>query len=139
MSDRKQFFTEDQLETPLVFAEGFINTDPSNNPNTGGPSSPEEALQVARMILATELGKDPLLRQVTRERFKAGAVVSIKPTEKGINKIDDQHPYAVSLFSLRSILTNTMPVLSNYLVLTLNQYPVAFQISPLQTSFQIPQ
>ncbi|KAF8319346.1 hypothetical protein DL93DRAFT_2178674 [Clavulina sp. PMI_390] len=90
VSDRKQFFTEDQQTTPLIFAEAFV----SGESGGGGPATPEDALQSARMILATELGKDPLLRQVTRDRFKSGAVVSVKPTEKGVNKIDDQHPYA---------------------------------------------
>lgn len=91
--DRKQYFTDDQHTTPFVFAEEFIN------PNAGGPSSPEDALQTARMIIATELGKDPLLRQLTRERFKVGAVISVKPTEKGVNKIEDQHPYSASFRS----------------------------------------
>ena len=89
--DRKQFFTEDQNTTPLVIAESFVN------PNAGGPSSPEDALSSARMILAMELGKDPQLRQLARERFRTGAVISVKPTEKGAHEIDDQHPYAVSL------------------------------------------
>jgi transcription elongation factor SPT6 len=89
--DRKQFFTEDQNTTPLVFGESFVN------PNAGGPSSPEDALSSARMVLATELGKDPQLRQLARERFRTGAVINVKPTEKGVHKIDDQHPFAVSV------------------------------------------
>jgi transcription elongation factor SPT6 len=47
------------------------------------------------MILATELGKDPLLRQEMRNRFKRDAVVSVQPTERGITKIDEHHPYFV--------------------------------------------
>jgi transcriptional accessory protein Tex/SPT6 len=61
---------------------------------------PELLLQQARMILATELGKDPLLRKDIRERFKLDGLVTVVPTEKGLTKIDDHHPYNVCLNSL---------------------------------------
>ena len=47
------------------------------------------------MILATELGKDPLLRQEMRNRFRNEALVSVQPTERGVTKIDEHHPYFV--------------------------------------------
>ena len=59
----------------------------------------DRALARARLIVATELGKDPLLRREIRTKFKAYAEVSVDPTDKGLNKIDEYHPYYVSLFS----------------------------------------
>lgn len=88
--DQKQHFIEDPSSQPDIFAEGFVSDRP------GEAHTASEALHTARMIIATELGKDPQLRQLTRDRFKQGAVVTVRPTEKGVNKIDDQHPYAVS-------------------------------------------
>lgn len=80
---------EDQELNPLAYAEQFSDTDSTKN------TGPEELLQRARMIVATELGKDPLLRQEIRELFKAEALVTVMPTERGINKIDENHPYFV--------------------------------------------
>jgi transcription elongation factor SPT6 len=88
MLEQKHYFTDDHDLAPMVYAEDFVNESP-------GLSTPEEVLRTARFIVATELGKDPQLRKLTRERFKNGALISVKPTEKGVNKIDEQHPYAV--------------------------------------------
>lgn len=49
------------------------------------------------MIIATELGKDPLLRQAIRDTFKTDALISVTPTERGIAKIDEHNQYYVSL------------------------------------------
>ncbi|KAI9509640.1 transcription elongation factor Spt6 [Russula earlei] len=72
---------------PESYAEQFVDPDPAK----ALPSS--ELLRRARMIIATELGKDPLLRQVVRQKFKTFARVSVQPTERGLNKIDEHHPY----------------------------------------------
>ena len=48
------------------------------------------------MLLSTELGKDPLLRSQMRKLFKEEARVTVEPTERGITKIDENHPYFVS-------------------------------------------
>lgn len=76
----------------MAYAEQFIDPDPAK------AQTPDELLRRARMILATELGKDPLLRQEMRNRFKAEALVSVQPTERGIAKIDEHHKYFVSPF-----------------------------------------
>ena len=39
------------------------------------------------MLLATELGVDPILRKFVRDQFRMGAVVSCRPTDKGRNSI----------------------------------------------------
>jgi transcription elongation factor SPT6 len=85
-------FDGDQDLPPLVHAEAF------GDPNQERYLSPESLLQQARMLLATEIGKDPLLRKDVRELFKTDGLVTIRPTEKGITKIDDHHPYNVTPF-----------------------------------------
>lgn len=80
---------EEQDVDPLAYADQFVDPDPTK------ALALEELLRRARMILATELGKDPLLRQEMRDRFKREALVSVQPTERGISKIDEQHPFYV--------------------------------------------
>jgi transcription elongation factor SPT6 len=76
----------------LAYAEQFEDSDPAKG------QSPEELLRKARMLLSTELGKDPLLRSQMRKLFKEEARVTVEPTERGITKIDENHPYFVSYF-----------------------------------------
>ena len=75
---------------PLAYAEQFISDAP------GSAKTAEGQLETARMILATELGKDPLLRLEIRKVFQSNAVISVTPTERGMEKIDEFHPYNVS-------------------------------------------
>ena len=82
-------FVEDQDFNPIVYAEQFTDPDASK------AQAPEELLRRARMILSTELGRDPLLRQEMRNTFKENALVSVLPTEKGKVKIDEHHLYFV--------------------------------------------
>ena len=89
-SGRKLTFPEDPDVPPLVYAEQYTDMDATR----GLPA--EDVLRRARMIVATELGRDPLLRKEIRSTFKAEARVSVSPTEKGVSKIDDHHKYYVS-------------------------------------------
>jgi transcription elongation factor SPT6 len=92
---------EDQELNPIAFAEQFTN------PGAAAPQTPEEVLRRARMILATELGKDPLLRQAMRDLFRTEAQISVQPTDRGVNKIDEHHPYFVSLLKPTSSILLT--------------------------------
>lgn len=89
-SDRKLTFPEEPDVPPLVYAEQYTDLDATR----GLPV--DEVLKRARMIVATELGRDPLLRKSIREIFKTDARISVTPTEKGVSKIDDHHKYYVS-------------------------------------------
>jgi transcription elongation factor SPT6 len=64
-------------------------------------SEPERQLETARMIIATELGKDPQLRNKIREIFKVESAVTILPTAKGEERIDPYHPFHVCTAHLR--------------------------------------
>ncbi|KAI0726619.1 transcription elongation factor Spt6 [Fomitopsis betulina] len=87
ISNGHTHFVEDQELNPQTYAEQFADPDASR------AQSAEQLLGRARMILATELGKDPLLRQRIRDAFKNDAVVSVLPTERGVAKIDEFHPF----------------------------------------------
>ncbi|KAI0340086.1 transcription elongation factor Spt6 [Trametopsis cervina] len=87
MSSSTTHFLQEQELSPQAYAEQFVDPDPTK------AQSPDELLRRARMILATELGKDPLLRQEMRNCFKAEALVSVLPTERGVSKIDEHHKY----------------------------------------------
>ena len=78
---------------PLAYAEQFVD------PDVTKAQPPEDLLRRARMILATELGKDPILRQEMRNVFKAAAQVSAVPTERGLHKIPADNPFYVCVSS----------------------------------------
>lgn len=90
VNETRLHYVDNQNLDPLIYAEQFADPDPSK------ALSPEELLRRARMIIATELGKDPLLRDHMRQLFKKHATVSVNPTDRGITKIDEQHVYYVS-------------------------------------------
>lgn len=93
-------FVEDQDLNPTVYAEQFADPDQSK------AQPPEELLRRARLIVSTELGKDPLLRHQMRELFKEEAQVSVLPTERGIAKIEEHSPAFVRLSVSSSTLKN---------------------------------
>lgn len=92
ISANNTHFVDEPELNPLAYAEQFVD------PNANRAQTAEELLSRARLIVATELGKDPLLRQEMRNIFKSEALVSVLPTERGVNKIDEHHPYFVCLF-----------------------------------------
>lgn len=91
MNETRLHYVDNQNLDPFIYAEQFADPDPAK------ALAPEELLRRARMIIATELGKDPLLRDHMRQLFKKNAVVSVSPTERGRAKIDEQHVYYVSV------------------------------------------
>ena len=58
--------------------------------------------------MATELGKDPILRYEIRQVFKRHATISIAPTERGVSKIDDNHPYYAFKYLYRKPVTEML-------------------------------
>ncbi|WVF72010.1 transcription elongation factor SPT6 [Kwoniella sp. CBS 6097] len=56
-------------------------------------STADQALRAASHILTTEFAKDPAIRQQTRDFMAACGMVSVTPTERGMNVIDEYHLY----------------------------------------------
>lgn len=103
-------FLDDPALSPLEHVTPYVDAEKqrlieierkrwASNPTAmDGPTpikevSGQELLDRAKMLIAIELGKDPLLRQVIRDLFKESGHVSVTPTEKGLVKIDETHPY----------------------------------------------
>ena len=87
---RHVHFAEDIDVNPIACAEQFVD------PNPIKAQTPDDLLKKGRLILSTELGKDPLLRNHLRTLFREEARITVEPTERGVYKIEDSHPYFVS-------------------------------------------
>ncbi|KAG9097196.1 Transcription elongation factor spt6, partial [Ceratobasidium sp. 370] len=96
---QKANFPDDQDLPPHAYAEQFI---------TESHPTAEDALATARMIIATELGRDPRLRETIRMQFKEQAVLSCEPTEKGKTKIDEAH----ACYSFKFLVDKPIEVLT---------------------------
>ncbi|KAF7969884.1 hypothetical protein HWV62_25605 [Athelia sp. TMB] len=83
IANTRVHYPEDQDLNPMVYAEQF------SDPDATVAQPPEELLRRARMILSTELGKDPLLRNSMRDIFKREAEISVLPTDRGVSKITE--------------------------------------------------
>ncbi|KAF5377014.1 hypothetical protein D9757_007713 [Collybiopsis confluens] len=87
LNETRQNYVDNPTFDPLIYAEQYADPDPAK------ALPAQELLRRARMIIATELGKDPLLRDYVRQLFKKHAELSIVPTERGVTKIDEQNIY----------------------------------------------
>lgn len=81
---RKQY-TEDASETPIELADSLLV---DSEFNTG-----EQILNAARQMYAEELFMSPRMRKHFRMSYYMMGVVNCSRTEKGLRKIDEQHPY----------------------------------------------
>ena len=83
---RRQY-TEDPAERPEKMAESEDVLDPPEY------SSGAQCLRAARAMFAEEIFSSPRLRKVLRKEYYMSGVVDCIRTEKGLRKIDEQHPY----------------------------------------------
>ncbi|WFD35619.1 Transcription elongation factor spt6 [Malassezia cuniculi] len=51
------------------------------------------SLTQARTLLSHEIGREPLLRKEARALFRSSALLDVEPTERGMSRIDEGHPY----------------------------------------------
>uniref|UniRef100_A0A4W3JZH9 SPT6 homolog, histone chaperone and transcription elongation factor n=1 Tax=Callorhinchus milii TaxID=7868 RepID=A0A4W3JZH9_CALMI len=58
-------------------------------------SSPENVLEGSRYMVAMQIAREPLVKQVVRQTFQERAKINIMPTKKGKKDIDEAH-YAYS-------------------------------------------
>lgn len=52
-------------------------------------------LSAAKSVLALEIANDPLVRKAMRRDWEMRAAVTVKPTDRGYDIIDDLHPLHV--------------------------------------------
>lgn len=81
---RRQY-TEDPTEQPEELADQFVDNDFSNS---------SHVLKAAKSMFAEELAVSPKMRKVLRQAYYMNGVVDCFRTEKGLRRIDEQHPYA---------------------------------------------
>jgi len=81
---RKQY-TEDSSSAPIDFADSLTM---DSEFSTG-----EQVLSAARSMFAEELSVNPYMRKHFRISYYMMGAVSCRRTEKGLKKIDEQHPY----------------------------------------------
>ena len=78
-----------------------------DEPSPSKEVSGQEMLDRARLLIAMELGRDPLLRSEVRGLFKESAQLSCLPTEKGLIKVDEHHPFYVCISTGASVFSLT--------------------------------
>lgn len=80
-------FTEDPSQRPDDMADSDEILDPPDY------FSGVQCLRAAKAMFAEEITLSPKMRKVVRQNFFMSGIVDCYRTEKGLRKIDDQHPY----------------------------------------------
>lgn len=83
---RRQY-TEDPTERPDDMADSERILDPPDY------SSGAQCLRAAKAMFAEEISLNPKMRKVMRQTYYMNGVIECFRTEKGLRKIDEQHPY----------------------------------------------
>ncbi|KAK0108359.1 Transcription elongation factor spt6 [Cadophora gregata] len=97
---RKQY-TEDSSLTPIDLADTLTL---DSEFSTG-----EQVLLAARQMFAEELFMNPRMRKHFRMNYYMMGVVNCRRTEKGLRKIDEQHPY----YELKYLKNQTFSDIAN--------------------------
>lgn len=80
-------FTEDPPERPDDMADSERILHPPDY------STGMQCLRAAKAMFAEEIALSPKMRKVMRQAYYMNGVIECFRTEKGLRKIDDQHPY----------------------------------------------
>ncbi len=81
----KRQYTEDPTEHPDDMADRILEL-----PDY---SSGAQCLKAAKAMFAEEIALSPKMRKVMRQAYYMNGVIECFRTEKGLRKIDEQHPY----------------------------------------------
>ena len=81
----RQHVPDDEAAPPSVVADEYVDHRTA--------SSADQALALARSLLAHEIGKEPALRREVRALFRTSALLDVEPTERGATRLDPGHPY----------------------------------------------
>ena len=87
MKEGRRHFTEDPTQRPDDMADSEDILDPPEY------SSGAQCLRAAKAMFAEEITTSPKMRNVMREHYFANGIIECYRTEKGLRKIDEQHPY----------------------------------------------
>ncbi|KAF2223935.1 transcription elongation factor spt6 [Elsinoe ampelina] len=82
----KRIYTEDPSERPDDMADGLVDA-------ADGFSTGNSVLSAAKSMYAEEMAMSPRMRKLTRQTFYTDGVFDCTRTEKGLRRIDEEHPY----------------------------------------------
>ncbi|KAI8458497.1 SH2 domain-containing protein [Phakopsora pachyrhizi] len=86
LAHSREQFINDPPSAPLSYAQRFSDEDTEFD-------DPKKVLEAAKLIVSTDIGRDPVLKKHMRELFQRHGVVTVTPTEAGLLKINELHPY----------------------------------------------
>ncbi|KNG82613.1 hypothetical protein ANOM_009402 [Aspergillus nomiae NRRL 13137] len=84
LKEGRRQYTEDPAERPEEMADGFVDNDFSNA---------SHVIKAAKSLFAEEIVMSPKMRKVIRQAYYMNGAVDCFRTEKGLRRIDEQHPY----------------------------------------------
>ena len=85
--DARRQYAEDPTERPDDMADSEAILDPPDYP------SGAQCLRAAKAMFAEEIAMSPRMRKTIRQEYFLNAMIDCVRTEKGLRKIDEQHPY----------------------------------------------
>jgi transcription elongation factor SPT6 len=101
LQEGRKVYTEDSTSNPIDLADSLTS---DSDFNTG-----EQVLMAARGMFAEELFINPRMRKHFRMHYYIQGVINCRRTEKGLRKIDEQHPY----YELKYLQNQTFGDLAN--------------------------
>ncbi|GES65543.1 transcription elongation factor spt6 [Aspergillus terreus] len=84
LKEGRRQYTEDPTSRPDEMADGFVDNDFSNA---------SHVVKAAKSMFAEEIVMSPKMRKVVRQAYYMNGAVDCFRTEKGLRRIDEQHPY----------------------------------------------
>lgn len=85
--EARRQYAEDPTERPDDMADSEAILDPPDY------SSGAQCLRAAKAMFAEEITLSPRMRKFMRQEYFMNAVIDCHRTDKGLRKIDEQHPY----------------------------------------------
>ncbi|THD22694.1 putative suppressor of ty, partial [Fasciola hepatica] len=89
------------------------------------------ALSASRYMLAFQISREPFVRRMMRQMFQLQAVITVRPTSRGVKEIDESHP----LYALKYI--SGKPVAARDKLITYNIHVPAEQIRGLSLADEL--
>ncbi|KAF4550345.1 Transcription elongation factor spt6-like protein [Elsinoe fawcettii] len=82
----KRVYTEDPSERPEDMADGLVDANDGFHTGTS-------VMSAAKQMYAEEMAMSPRMRKLTRQTFYTDGVFDCTRTEKGLRRIDEEHPF----------------------------------------------
>ena len=101
LKEGKSLKSDDSSSSPIDIADSYVV---GSDFSTG-----DQVLNAARQMCSEELFMSPRMRKFFRQAYYMSGVISCYRTEKGLRKIDEQHPY----YELKYLKNQSMGDIAN--------------------------